>query len=160
MQKQTDTYFDQHIYKDCVLPFPTGTYKSLEQYNEALDNWISLLKTGYEVVGSHNWVDGQCVDGLYELKTITTLSRYTRQERQSQVAIPVAPKGNSKARDEAKELVDGFRCCLRASSEIREMQQAKQCALFHCDKMINECREQGYGSLVFYQQVRNEIENI
>jgi hypothetical protein len=128
---------------------------------------VKLWDGCYSVEGSHNFHDGQCVDGLYELKNVCAAPNcdckngtppYCRYNSLGKrVAIPVAPRESSEARDKATELVDGFRGCLRASSAVREMQQAKQCALFHCDEMIKECREQGYGCIVFYQHVRKEI---
>src|SRR3954471_19129052 len=131
MQQGQDIYFQGKIYQGCDPGESRYNYPSVESAGSHtfVDGQSVVLGTDYKL--AKNCIDPECTEP--ELTDIHSTCCNT-------VAIPltVAHKDNSEARDKAKVLVDMFRSCLRASSEVREIQQAKQCARLHCDEMIKQ----------------------
>lgn len=184
------TYFEGKVYVGMLLSFPTGTYKSLELYNEALDNWIDISKrvASYSIVGPHNFKDGQDVTGLYELQYQWQTDFKGRGKKWEDctpavysmahvalrriVAIPTQPSTVSKevgVQEKARELVDKFKDYAYTSwhggdDEMTTEEAAKQCAIICVDEILNALctiyADDIVSRQVFWQSVRAAIEKL
>lgn len=181
-------YFEGRIYEGCERRMPTFYPDVIDKWNEWIWEWKTYILTlpNHEVIGTHNFSDGQCVDGIYELgyqwlpdneNDWLNIDKFLDWAKLPDsvkriIALPKQPTGSTEGVEEkAKYLWQKFGTYFepKFSDDGKLMQKEKQrrLVLDVIDEIINSQDKFVGGKVMFdnpnisfFQSVRKSIEQI